>query len=404
MFKRRKIEIRVPLVVALVAVPLLTGWGCDRSSSTESRERLIVYCSVDETFARGVFETYKQRTGQDVSVVFDTEAGKTTGLVNRIISEDQSGRPRADVFWSSELFNTILLARQGLLIPYDAPAAKDIPDRYRDAQHRWTAMAARARVLAFDPARMLKVKAAMDHRLEAGATLVRRASDGTAQSQHSPGHATQPHHGLDHATQPQRSPDQGSQPQLPPDYWEHLARPEYAANLAMANPLFGTTRGHLAAMFALWGEPRGRAFLTSLRDGGVRIVDGNSSAVRAVMSGRSILAATDTDDVWMAKRSGASLDLIYPDMGDGGTLLIPCSVAIVKGCDRMQQAQRLVDFLVSPDVERMLAQSDSRNIPVRSWLREELGIALPAASSVSYEAVADAMDEAVAAAREILLR
>ncbi len=379
MRQRQHVETQIPLIAALLTVPLLTGWGCNRSGSTASQDRLVVYCSVDETFARGVFETYKQRTGQDVSVVFDTEAGKTTGLVNRIVSEDQSGRPRADIFWSSELFNTILLARQGLLVSYDAPAAKDIPDRYRDKQHRWTATAARARVLAFDPVRVLKVKTAMDHRLEAGATHEQGDRDHVLKAG-------------------------AALVQRPPDRWEQLAEPEYAAGLAMANPLFGTTRGHLAAMFALWGGSRGRAFLTSLRDGGVRVVDGNSSAVRAVLSGRARMAATDTDDVWMAQRSGASLDLVYPDMGDGGTLLIPCSVAIVKGCARRNRAQQLVDFLVSPEVERMLANSDSRNIPVRGWLRDELGIVQPEASSVSYEAVADAMDEAVAAAREILLR
>jgi hypothetical protein len=41
---------------------------------------------------------------------------------------------------------------------------------------------------------------------------------------------------------------------------------------------------------------------------------------------------------------------------------------------------------------------------VRGPLREKLGLALPPESKVSYEAVADAMDEAVAAVREILVR
>ncbi len=336
---------RARLCAVLVA---LAGPGCKRSQDAVLTDKLIVYCSVDEAFARGVLNTFSTRTGIELSVVFDSEAGKTTGLVNKIISEAAAGRPRADVFWSSELFSTIMLGRKGLLEPYDSPAAADIPARFKDAGHRWTAMAARARVLAFDP--------------------------------------------------------QVVKPEDVPKRWEQLATSELAKRTAIANPLFGTTRGHVAAMFALWGPDRARAFLKRLRDGGAHITDGNSSAVRAVINGSVTLAATDTDDVWVARRSGASLDLVYPDMGDGGTLLIPCSVAIIKGTAHREAPRKLVDFLVSAEVERILAESDSRNVPVRSSLLAALGMTRPPESKVDFDAVADAMDEAVAAVREILIR
>lgn len=332
----------------LAAVAILAPTGCEPKPDAAPKSRLVVYCSVDEAFARTVLKLFEDRARAELDVVFDSEAGKTTGLVNKIIGESQAGRPRADVFWSSELFNTILLGRRGLLEPYDSPAAADIPARFRDPQHRWTALAARARVLAFNP-------------------------------------------------------DQTPATDIP-TRWEQLASPKFAKRTAIANPLFGTTRGHVAAMFALWGAKRGREFLTQLRDNGAHIYDSNSATVRAVIAGRAGLGATDTDDVWVAQRSGASLDLAYPNMGDGGTLLIPCSVAIIKGSTNMQATRNLVDFLVSAEVERMLAESDSRNIPVRDSLRTELGIEWPPESKVDFNAVADAMDEAVAAVREILIR
>lgn len=357
--RRRRLE----TAAGALFVILMVG-GCDRASKTGPtppvRDRghaLLVYCSVDETFARDVLKTFSARTDIELSTLFDSEAGKTTGLVNKIIHEAVAGRPRADVFWSSELFNTILLARRGLLEAYESPAAADIPPRFQDPEHRWTALAARARVLAFDP-----------HRVPPGGI-------------------------------PQR--------------WEQLGEPPFAGKVAFANPLFGTTRGHVAAMFALWGPDRARAFLSGLRDGGAHITDGNSAAVRAVIAGRATFAATDTDDVWVARNRGASLDLIYPDMGDGGTLLIPCSVAIVAGrlesrshkdTGRREAARKLVDFLVSAEVERMLAESGSRNIPVRESLRKQLNMPWPAESTLGCEAVADAMDEAVAAVRDILIR
>lgn len=323
--------------------------GCAKDDDEQSaRARIVVYCSVDEAFGRAILSDFESENGLVVEPVFDSEAGKTTGLIERIIAEAESGRPRGTVLFSGELFNTIRLARLGMLEPYDSPAASDIPSSFRDAEHRWTGIAARGRVLAFDPSRWAP------HRV--------------------------------------------------PSRWEELAQPDFAAVTAIANPVFGTTRGHVAAMFALWGPERGRAFLTGLRDNGVTMVDGNSTAVRSVMAGRVELAMTDTDDVWVAQRSGASLDFRYLDMDDGGTLMIPSSVALIRGGPHSDKARALVDYLVSAEVERALAQSDSRNVPVRSALRKELGMEWPASSAVDYEQVADAMDEAITAVREILIR
>jgi iron(III) transport system substrate-binding protein len=334
-------------------LPVLLGaaaqGGCkpDERPAAERSAAPVVYCSVDVEFARMVLARFESQTGVRPEVLTDSEAGKTTGLVNRIVEESAAGRRRADVFWSSELFNTILLARQGLLERYDPASAGDIPERFRDPGRRWTAVSARARVLAFNKNKI------------AAETI--------------------------------------------PTRWAELARPEFASRLALANPLFGTTRSHVAAMFAIWGPQRARDYLTELRDHGVVIVDGNSAAVRAVLDGRAVLAATDTDDVWLAQQRDASIDLRYLDMGDGGTLVIPCSVALIAGSDSLD-ARRLVDFLVSSEVERLLAESSSRNVPVRAALRDELSLEWPPESRIDFEKAAATMDEAVALAREVLLR
>ena len=338
------------IAMAVLLGPICLGAGCKPASdSPQAASRIVtIYCSVDEAFARTVLEHFEKETGIAPQIVFDSEAGKTTGLVRRIVAEARSGGTGADVFWSSELFNTIALARQGLLEPYASPAASDIPSRYRDKDNSWTALAARGRVIAYDPAKL-------------------------------PANAL-------------------------PTRWEQLAEPKFAAMTTIANPLFGTTRGHVAAMFALWGSERTTAFLTKLRDGGMLLSSGNSSAVRAVIADRAKIAATDTDDVWVAQRSGASLDLRYLDMGDGGTLMIPCSVAMIKGCRHGDTARALVDFLVSEKVERMLAKSDSRNVPVRPALREKLGLEWPPETHVEFSAIADALEESERAVREILIR
>jgi iron(III) transport system substrate-binding protein len=326
---------------------LVVCTSCNRSRDSAAKP-IVAYCSVDEALARPILDAYSQRTGMRISAVYDSEAGKTTGLIQRIMREAQSGRPHADIFWSGEVFNTVLLSRMGLLDAYAPANAAEIPARFRGGEARWTGYAVRARVIAFDPQR-------------------------TARSE-------------------------------VPASWADLAKPEIAGRLALANPLFGTTHGHVAALFARWGDERGRKFLEQLRSGGAQVVDGNSAAVRAVIAGRADFAATDSDDVWVAKRGGASLDLAYPDLGDGGTLLVPCSVAVLRGAANGAAARSLADYLTSAEVERLLAQSAARHVPVRDSLRRELGMGWPAESAVDYDAVTDALPLAAAAAREILIR
>lgn len=136
----------------------------------------------------------------------------------------------------------------------------------------------------------------------------------------------------------------------------------------------------------------------------MQIVDGNSSAVRAVIDGRADLCMTDTDDVWVAQRDGADLDLIYPDMGHGDTLWIPSSVALIANCRHEEAERKLVDFLASEAVEELLANSTSRNVPVRGALRDRLNIDTAVSDNVSYREIADKLDLSAKVARDILLK
>jgi hypothetical protein len=88
-----------------------------------------------DTLARGVVEA-AAKTGIKVNAVYDVEAAKTTGLVNRLIAE--ASNPQADVFWNGEFAQTILLKEKGILAPYESPSAADIPSQFRDRDNCWT--------------------------------------------------------------------------------------------------------------------------------------------------------------------------------------------------------------------------------------------------------------------------
>src|SRR5205814_8193953 len=111
----RRPDVYARLVSCVPLFALLCG--CDRQAGApaSAASSVVIYCSVDEEFARPLLAEFEKQSGITVQARYDTEAGKTTGLVERLRAE--RNRPRADVFWSSEIFGTIELAGQGLLSP-----------------------------------------------------------------------------------------------------------------------------------------------------------------------------------------------------------------------------------------------------------------------------------------------
>ena len=330
------------VLTALCAICVV---GCG-SSSDEPRQVVTLYCSVDEPFAREVVAAFEKTSGIRVQLKIDNEAGKTTGLVRRIEAEHEN--PVADVFWSSEIFKTILLGEQGMLAEY-RPPADGIPEEFKDPDGRWTAFGLRARVIAYN------------------INLVNEEDL--------------------------------------PRTWEAIADERWTERIGLADPRFGTTRGHFAAMLALWGEERYKRFLQSMYFSiKGRPLDGNATAARLVGAGSLDLCATDTDDVFVRQDRGDPIRLTYPDMGDGGTLLIPNTVGLIANAPHPEPARTLINFLTSSQVEEMLAKSTSRNIPVRAELREAMDIELPPQSKLSYKQAASEMNRAIELVTKHLLQ
>jgi iron(III) transport system substrate-binding protein len=175
----------------------------------------------------------------------------------------------------------------------------------------------------------------------------------------------------------------------------------------MAYPLFGTTATQVAAWYAVLGPERTEAYLQALKANAVVIVDGNGTSRDTVVQGEVPLGFTDTDDANVAIQAGKPVGMIFPDADGLGTLLIPNTVALVAGAPHPQEARRLIDFLLSRDVESKLAFSESMQIPLRD------GVGKPPrvpdygsirAMKVEYRAIADNMERAARFSRELFAR
>jgi len=127
----------------VAALLILLVFGTYMVLRDKPRE-VVIYTSVDQVFSEPILDRFQEETGIIVKAVYDVEAAKTTGLVNRLIAE--KGNPLWDVWWNGEIAQTVLLKNKGILTPYFSPEAASIPNEYIDPENYWTGFGGRARV------------------------------------------------------------------------------------------------------------------------------------------------------------------------------------------------------------------------------------------------------------------
>ncbi len=277
-------------LMCLVAIVSLLA-GC---SSRPAGPAVVVYCSVDQPYASKVFSAFERETGIGVTPIYDIESSKSVGLAGKL--EAEADHPRCDVWWGSEAFLSVRLANEHILAAYKPPAAKEVEAQYKDANGFWTGVGVRARVLAVG------------------------------------------------------SPP----PDFPINSIEDLADPRLKDRICLARPTAGATGAHLAALYAVWGIQKTEDWCRKLHDNGIALLGGNAEVADRIGAGIYQLGITDNDDVTNSQANGGKLTLIVPDQKGMGTLAMPTTVGLVKGCPHPELAKRLIDFLTSEKTEKML--------------------------------------------------
>lgn len=294
---------------------LLLG-GC----LARSPEEVVVYSALDGEFSEPILQEFTRQSGIVVRLKLDAESTKTVGLTEAIRAE--ADRPRCDVFWNNEILNTLRLESAGLLEAYRSDAGEAFPPAFRSPRSTWHGFAARARVL------VVNTRLAESDR---------------------------------------------------PTSIEDLAASKWRGRAGLAKPLFGTTATHAACLFSVWGEARAKQFFTRVKGNDVRVLSGNKQVALAVAAGELDFGLTDTDDAIVEIERGKPVAIVYPDQAAGGlgTLFIPNTLAIIRGGPHPQAARRLVDYLLSPEVERKLAAGPSAQIPLNPAVDAAMRVATP---------------------------
>src|SRR5687767_11708637 len=186
------------LAVAILILGLTAAGACRRSDPGDEARAVTIYVSTDRVFSEPVLREYETRSGVKVNAVYDTEETKSTGLANRLLAE--KARPQADVFWSNEPVRTLVLKSRDVLASYRSPNAAGIPAALVDPDGFWTGFSARIRVIAYNT--------------------------------------------------------KAVSPKDAPQSIFDLADPKWKGQVAMADPRFGSTSFHVAALYALAGDEK----------------------------------------------------------------------------------------------------------------------------------------------------
>jgi len=336
-----------PQCRVIVAAACLLAAGCWSTSGPT----VVVYTALDSEFSEPILDQFAAESGIAVRSKFDVESTKSVRLAEVILFE--ANRPRCDVFWNNEILHTLRLDRQGLLERYESSAAKDYAAWARSPKGTWHAFAARARILLVN-------------------TEVVPQADR-------------------------------------PRSLEDLADPKWRGRVGMAKPLFGTTATHAACLFAAWGDQKAKDFFARLKANEIQILSGNKQVAMTVSSGQLAFGLTDTDDGLVEIAKGMPVAIVYPDQAAGGlgTLLIPNTLAVIHGGPNPEAARRLVDYLLSPEIEGQLAAGASGQIPLNPKVKPPERLGLPAdfkPMAVDFSAAAEQWEAAAQFLRDEFAR
>ena len=134
---------------------------------------------------------------------------------------------------------------------------------------------------------------------------------------------------------------------------------KWKGKTCIANPLFGTTSMHAAALFDSLGDEKAKAFFEGLRVNEIAMLSSNGEVKRRVASGDFAFGLTDTDDAFEAMKESSDVGFIFPDQQtDGtGTLIMPNAISLIKGAPNAENAGKLINYLLSSETETKLALS-----------------------------------------------
>jgi len=266
-------------------------------SPEEVKGVIDFYTSIPKDMA---IELVKMFTKKYPNVKVNLFRSGTAKVMAKLMAEVESGRIVADVVWVADPASIISLKKKGLLLKYVPPEAKLIP--YRDPDGYWIAGRVILQVIAYNT-KMIKT---------------------------------------------------------PPTSWKDLVSPTYIEKLpkewrstswlAMPNPLYS---GAVTATVYALSSKYGWDYFSKLRKLGVVVEKSNGAVLKGILMGKYPIGITLDYMVRAREANGEPIKMVIPK---DGAVLIPSPIAIMKTAKYPEAAKVFVRFMLSKEVQEMLAK------------------------------------------------
>ncbi len=279
------------LLAALVMALALPACRGAEVLGFSARDELIVYSGRGQNLIGPLLEDFAEQTGISIAVKY----GDSAELA--LLVAEEGDRTPADVFLSQSPGATGFLAGEGRLAKLDREVLDKVDPRFRNEAGRWVGLSGRQRVLVYNT------------------ELV--------------------------------EPDE-----LPSSVFE-LTGEEYAGRVALAPPN-GSFQDFVTAMRQLEGDQKTREWLTAMAENGAPTYANNNAIVEAVSRGEVPMGLVNHYYNYRFLEEDPDLPTrnhLFP-RDDVGALLIPSTASIIAGTDKPEEANRLIEFLLSEDAQQ----------------------------------------------------
>ena len=274
------------LPILMTAALVMALWAAPPADTAE--DRLVIYTAYEENELKTFWEQFKKDL-PDLAAKASYIRGSTGPTIARL--EAEKANPQADVVWG--VFNDYMTgaAKKGLLEPYAAKDSSNIPTRFKHPENMWQGVTLLTVAFALNQKKMAELKLS------------------------------------------------------PPRSWADLLDPRYKGHIVMSNPsTSGTAYLLLASHAARLGEDRMWEYYDAIDKNLSQVTKSGGAPGRMAASGETPIGIALAYEVEVAKKQGASIDVIWPSDGVPWTFE---GNGLVKGAKNPQNAKRFLDWAVS---------------------------------------------------------